>query len=73
MIVIQAALLTAVQLHPAATVTARFAVDPPAATLAEDDEITGVHEAPAWVTVKVLPATVKVPVRDPLLGFAAAV
>ena len=62
--VIHAALLVAVQAQPAAAVTVTEPVAPAAATLAEAGEIVGAHVAPAWMTVKVLPPMVSVPVRD---------
>lgn len=70
-IVIQPALLVAVQLHPALAVTATVPVPVVEAALAEAGEIVGVHGTPACVTVNVLPAIVMVPVRDVLPGFAA--
>ena len=72
MIVIQASLLVAVQLQPVPAVTVTV---PVAAT---DDvkfndvgAIVNVQGAPAWVTVKVCPPTVIVPVRDDVLVLAA--
>jgi hypothetical protein len=70
--VIQVALLVAVQLHPAVAVTVTLAVKAPAPMLkllAESVEYA--HPAPACVTVKVCPAIVRVPVRAPPPGFAA--
>ena len=69
--VIHAALLVAVQVQPVAAVTVTPPEAPAATTFAEVGEIVGAHDVPAWVTVKVLPATVTVPVRVVLLGFAA--
>ena len=71
LIVIQAELLAAVQSQPAAAVTAREAVVPAAATLAEPGEIAGAHVAADCITVKVLPPMVSVPLRDVVSGFAA--
>ena len=62
--VIQAALLVDVHVHPAPAVTGTVPVEPAAATFAETGEIVGAHGAPACVMVKVLPATVSVPVRE---------
>lgn len=71
-IVIQAALLVALQLQPVPAVTATVPV------VAFDDvrfddvgEIVKVHGAPACVTVNVCPAMVSVPVRDVVPVFAA--
>jgi len=71
-IVIHASLLVAVQLQPAAAVTATF----PLAAIADgrfDDvgEIVNVQGAPACVTVNVFPATVSVPVREVVPVLAA--
>jgi len=62
--VIQAALLTAVHEQPVVAVTATVAVPPPAAAVADVDPRVGLQAAAAWVTVKVLPATVRVPERE---------
>ena len=72
MIVIQATLLVALQLHPAPAVT----VTAPVAAAAVErfdavGEIEMLHGAPACVTVKVCPPIVSVPVRDNVDGFAA--
>src|SRR4051794_30645245 len=67
------ALLDAVHAQPALVVTVTVP-DPPAA--AKDwlaGEMLKAHPAPACVTVKVLPATVKVPVRGVVAVVAAAV
>jgi len=69
--VIQAALLAAVQLQPAATVTGTTPVDAVAPTSTATGEIVGVQLAPDWVSVKVFPAIVIVPVRGVVPGFAA--
>ena len=71
LIVIQAAFLTALQVHPAGAVTVTVPLTIVEATLADAGEIVGVQGAPACVTVNVLPATVAVPVRDDAPGFAA--
>jgi hypothetical protein len=70
--VIQLALLVAVQLQPAAPITLIVPV------VAIDDvrfddvgEIVNVHGAPGCVTVKVCPPIVSVPVRDVVPRFAA--
>jgi hypothetical protein len=72
LIVIQASLLTAVQLHPVPAVTVTVPV------VAVDDvrfdevgAIANVQGAPAWVTVKVWAPIVIVPVRDVVPVFAA--
>jgi hypothetical protein len=69
-IVIHAALLVAVHAQPLVAVTATVPVSPPATALAEVDPIVGVQAAPAWVMVKVLPATVSVPERELLVVLA---
>ena len=65
------ALLTAVQLHPvpAATVTVPVVADD--VGLDEVGEIVNVQGTPAWVTVKVWPPIVMVPVRELVLVLAA--
>ena len=68
---IHAALLTALQLHPAAAVTVTVPLTIVEATLADAGAIVGVHGAPACVTVNVLPAIVMVAVRDVVPAFAA--
>jgi hypothetical protein len=70
--VIQASLLTAVQLHPVPAVTVTepvVAVDD--VRFDEVGAIVNVQGAPAWVTVKVWPAMVNVPVRDVVPVLAA--
>jgi hypothetical protein len=70
--VIQAALLVAVQLQPAPLVT--VTVPSTAAgevRVVENGEMLKTHGVPGWVIVKVFPAIVSVPVRDALLVFAA--
>jgi hypothetical protein len=73
LIVAHDALLVAVQLQPIGAVTGTVPVPAVATTLAEAGEIVGVHAAPAWVSEKVLPAMVTVPVRAVTAGFAVAV
>ena len=72
LIVIHVALLAAVQLQPAPAVTVTV---PVAATdvvkFDEVGEIVNVQGAPAWVTVKVCPPIVIVPVREVVQVFAA--
>jgi len=66
------ALLAAVQLHPVAAVTVTVPVV--AADVVRFDEvgeIANVHGAPAWVTVKVCPPIVIVPLRDVVPVLAA--
>jgi hypothetical protein len=70
LIVIHASLLVAVQAHPVAAVTVTVPDEPAATALADAGAIVGAHGAPAWVTVKVLPPTVTVPVRGLVVGFA---
>ena len=70
--VIQAALLTAVQLHPVPAVTVTVPVAAAEVVRFDDvGEMVNVHGAPACVTVKVWPAIVTVPVRDVVPVFAA--
>jgi hypothetical protein len=74
-IVIHEALLVDVQAHPALVVTVMGAPAPPAAVAvaaAGAIEYVQVGGAAAWVTVKVCPAIVRLPVRSPPV-FAAAV
>jgi hypothetical protein len=63
LMVIQAALLVAVQLHPVPAVTVTVPVPAADVTLADAGEIVGTHGVPACVTVNVEPAIVSVPVR----------
>jgi hypothetical protein len=70
--VIQAALLAAVQAQPAGIVTATEPVAPPVATLCESGATVAEQVTPGCVTVKVWPATVRVPVRDAVVVLAAA-
>jgi hypothetical protein len=69
----QLSLLTAVQAQPAGAVTVTVPVPPFDTTLCDVGEIVSVQVMPAWLTVKVLPAIVSVPVRDEIDVFAAAV
>jgi len=71
-IVIQASLLTAVQLHPVPAVTVMVPVAvADVVRFDEVGEIVNVQGAPAWVTVKVCPPIVIVPVRDVVPVLAA--
>ena len=65
-------LLTAVQLHPLGAVTATEPEPPVAVNVREPGAIVSVHGAPAWPALNVFPAIVTDPVREALLGFAAA-
>ena len=71
--VIQPALLVAVQAQPVVAVTVTVPLPPAAVAFAEGEEIVGTHGVPAWVTVKVEPAIVSVPLRLVLPEFAPAV
>jgi hypothetical protein len=68
---IHVALLVAVHSHPIAAVTAIVPVPPPATALAVAGAIDGAQDAPDWVIVTVVPATVSVPIRSATPGFAA--
>jgi hypothetical protein len=68
--VIHAVLLEAVQLHPAVVVTATVPFPPADAKNWLGGEMENVQE-PDCVTVNVCPATVTVPVREPVPMFAA--
>ena len=70
-IVIQDALLLAVHVQPAPTVTAAVPEKGPEGTLEEVGEIVARHGAPAWVMVKLLPPIVRIPVRGVLAVFGA--
>ena len=65
-------LLTPVQLQPLVVVTAALCDPPAASTLCAVGVMLKLH-APAWVTVTVWPAIVKVPVRGVADVFAATV
>jgi hypothetical protein len=70
-IVIQDALLVAVQAQPVAEVTVTVPpVVPAAGTLAEGAEIVGAQGAPACVTVNALPPIVSVAERAVAVGLA---
>ena len=70
--VIQASLLFAVQLHPAPAVTTTDPLAPiDAVNVKETGEIAATHDMPAWVTVKLCPATIRVLVREAALMLAA--
>jgi hypothetical protein len=69
-IVTHAAPLDAVQLQPLDVVTVTVPLPPPAAKLWLVGEIVNVQDEPGWVTVKVCPAMVSVPVRDVELVLA---
>ena len=72
MIVIQASLLVAVQLQPVPAVTVTVPVVAVEDVRFDDvGAMVNVQGAPAWVTVKVCPPTVIVPVRDEVLVLAA--
>ena len=72
LIVSHASLLVALQLHPVPAVTATLPVVATEDVRFDDvGEIVNVQGAPGWVTVKVLPAIVIVPVRDVVVVFAA--
>jgi len=66
LIVIQLALLVAIQLHPDAAVTSTVAVPPAALNELPAGEIENTHEllAPSSVTVNVCPPIVIVPTRE---------
>jgi len=68
-----AALLVAVQPQPLPAVTVTVPVVADETTLAVLDERLNVHGAPGWVTVKVWPPTVIVPVRAAVDVLAATV
>jgi hypothetical protein len=69
--VIHASLLTAVQVQPAAAVTATFPLPAMDVVKFQDvGEIVAVHGSPACVTVNVCPPMVIVPVRDAVPLFA---
>ena len=70
-IVIQDALLLAVHVQPAPTVTATVPEKVPAGAFDEVGEIVAMHGAPACVMVKVLPPIVRIPVRGVLAVLGA--
>ena len=66
------ALLTAVQLQPVPAVTVTVPVVAAADVRLDDvGAMVKLQGTPAWVTVKVCPPIVIVPVRDAVLVFAA--
>ena len=65
------ALLVAVHVQPAGACIATLPEPPVVAAVAEPGDTAKEHEAPASVTVKVLPAIVTVPIRE-LLALLAA-
>jgi hypothetical protein len=67
--VIQLTLLTAVQLHAPDTVTFTVPVPP---LLLNDLRVGDIEneQLPAWFTVKVWPAMLSVPVREPFVKFS---
>lgn len=67
----QLTLAAADQAQPAGAVTDKVLLLAVEGTHAEFGAIDGVHTAPAWVTVKVAPATLSVPERLPAPVFAA--
>jgi len=69
--VIQASLLTAVQLQPVPAVTVTVPVVAADVGFNEVGEIVNVHGTPACVTVNVCPPIVIVPVRELVLALAA--
>jgi hypothetical protein len=73
LIVIQDALSVAVHAQLVAAVTVTVFVLAAEPTLADAGAIVGAQGAPAWVTVKVLPPMVSVPVRAVVVGFAVTV
>ena len=70
-IVIQVAPLLAVQLQPMPAVTPTLPVLALDTTDALEAEMEYVQGAAAWLTVKVWPVIVRVPVRDVVLVLAA--
>ena len=72
-IVTHGAPLVAVQLHPVAVVTETLLLAPLADIDWLVDDIMYEQDVPTWVTVKVFPPTVSVPVRGVVPGFAATV
>lgn len=72
LMVIQASLLTALQLQPAPAVIVTVPVAAAEFVRFNDvGEMVNAHGAPAWVTVNVCPAIVIMPVRDAVLVLAA--
>jgi hypothetical protein len=73
LMVIQPALLAAVQPQPADAVTATVPLPALAVMFADAGEIVGTHGIPAWFTVNVEPAIVTVPVLPVVALLAATV
>ena len=71
LIVIQDALLLAVHVQPAPTVTGTVPENVPAGTLDDVGEMVATQGAPACVIVRLLPPIVRIPVRGVLPAFAA--
>jgi hypothetical protein len=71
LIVIHAALLVDVQSQPIGAVTVMLPAAAASEMIAEVGEIDGVQGAPPCVRVKVLPPTVRVPVREVVVGLVA--
>ena len=67
----QLLLLVAVHEHPAPAVTPTLPLLAMEATDALEEEMANVQGAAAWLTVKVWPAIVTVPVREVVLPLAA--
>jgi hypothetical protein len=72
-IVIQLAVVVAVQLHPVAALTVKLPVPALDVGLADVGETVGEQVAPDWFTVNVMPPTDTVPTRDVVAVFAATV
>jgi hypothetical protein len=70
LMLIQVALLVAVQAQKVAAVTMTVPVIPADVTVVDAGEIDGAQTAAAWLTVNVLPPIVSVPVRDVVPVFA---
>lgn len=68
-IVIQVALLDAVQPHPALVVTVTLLLPPAAGTFWFVPDNANAH-MPVWLMATVRPATVSVPLRCDVVGFA---
>jgi len=71
--VIQVAVVVAVQLHPVAALTVKLPVPALDVGLADVGETVGEQVAPDWLTVNVCPPTDTVPTRDVVAVFAATV
>jgi hypothetical protein len=64
------ALVTAVQLHPAVAITLKLPLPPLAETVALPDDSEKLHEAPAWVIVKLWLPAAMLPVLSVSSGLA---